>query len=332
MAPSWLRVLPFVLAAITPGCGGPLATGDASADSGSEASIDETNPDVATEDTAVDDESIVDAADDVPSGDAGLVGSRPYNHRIPSSYNPANPTPLVVLLHGYGASGAGQDLYFGLGTLSARRGFLYAYPDGTIDASGSRFWNATDACCNFGHLPIDDVGYITAIIDDMSAHYNVDPHRIYLIGHSNGAFMSHRMACELSNRVAAIVSLAGAVWSDMSRCTPTAPVSILDVHGDADTVIAYNGGALTGVSYPSEHDTLNGWAMRNGCTGTIADTGMTLDIDTLIPGSETTISAFATCPSAAVELWTIHGGSHIPNLSTLWAGQIYDWLTAHPKP
>ena len=128
------------------------------------------------------------------AGDGGILSQRPYNFSVPAGYSASVPTPLVILLHGYGASGLLQDAYFGLRALQSTHTFLYAYPDGTVDATGNRFWNATDACCNFYNLPVDDVAYVTAIIDDVSARYNVDPHQVFLVGHSNGAFMAHRLA------------------------------------------------------------------------------------------------------------------------------------------
>jgi polyhydroxybutyrate depolymerase len=279
--------------------------------------------------------------------DAGsLVGSRPYGFKVPTGYDPSKPTPLVILLHGYGSTGVGQESYFQLAPVADEQTFLYAFPDGTVDPAGRQFWNADDACCNFFGSSVDDVAYVNAIIDDVSSKYTVDPKRIFVVGHSNGAFMSHRLACDLSNRIAAIATLAGAVWNDASKCNPTSPVSVLDVHGDADAVIAYGGGAVPaglvapGVPataappYPSETQTMATWAVKNGCTGALAPNGMTLDLDTILPGAETSESAYASCPTGvAVELWTIAGGSHIPILTQpTWPESIYAFLEKHPKP
>ena len=95
-----------------------------------------------------------------------------------------------------------------------RLGFLYAFPDGTRDRLGNRFWNASDACCDLFQSGVDDVAYLTAVIDDMSARFHVDAKRIHLVGHSNGGFMSHRYACDRAERVAAFVSLAGDNYKD----------------------------------------------------------------------------------------------------------------------
>ncbi|HEX7665401.1 MAG TPA: PHB depolymerase family esterase, partial [Polyangiaceae bacterium] len=227
------------------------------------------------------DAAVVDssATTDAGTGDgsaASLVQARPYNFHVPTGYDASKPTPLVVMLHGYSASGAIEEAYFGLTATSDTNTFLYAFPDGTLDPNGNRFWNADDACCDLYSIAVDDVAYVNAIIDDVSAKYTVDPKRIFVVGHSNGAFMSHRLACDSSDRIAAIASLAGAVWNDASKCNPTSKIAVLDIHGDADTTIAYDGGVIPNAgTYPSEAQTMATWAAKNGCTGAIAPTGST---------------------------------------------------------
>ena len=259
-----------------------------------------------------------------------LIAARPYSFKEPASYDPKKPTPLVVVLHGYGAGGIVEQAYLGLNALSDSKTFLLAYPDGTVDSKGKRFWNATDGCCNFDRVPVDDVAYVTQIIDDVSAQYNVDPKRIYLVGHSNGAFMSHRFACEVAPRVAAIVTLAGMQWLDPAKCSPSEPVAVLQVHGDADDTIHYEGGKTESGAYPSARKTVATWAAKNGCTGDIAATGQTLDLEVNIPGGETTVERYEGCP-ATVELWTIHGGDHIPGWSPSWPNAMWEFLAANPK-
>jgi polyhydroxybutyrate depolymerase len=267
--------------------------------------------------------------------DGGLTASRPYHFYVPPGYDKNTPAPLVILLHGYTASGDEQELYFQLKPIADKHTFLYAYPDGTIDEFGNRFWNADDACCDIGKTGVDDVAYINAIIDDVQSKYNVDPKRIFLTGHSNGGFMSHRMACD-APRIAAIASFAGAVWKDPTKCNPAAPVSILEIHGDNDMVINYNGGSNAGLGeYPSAHDTVATWAAKNHCTGQLVDTGMTLDLDgePVAPGAETKIEKYSSC-DADVELWTIHNGTHVPMplVYPTWGESIYGFLSSHPKP
>jgi len=292
-----------------------------------------TNGDAGANDAAT---TTSDAGETGDGSAAAIVAARPYNFHVPTNYDKTKTTPLVIMLHGYTASGAVEEAYFQLTATSDAQTFLYAYPDGTVDTAGNRFWNADDACCDFYSIVVDDVAYVNAIIDDVSTKYNVDPKRIFVIGHSNGAFMSHRLACDVSDRVAAIASLAGAVWNDPSKCNPTSKISVLDIHGDADTTINYDGGiAAPGfASYPGESQTMSTWAAKNGCTGAIAANGQTLDLDSTLPGSETVESQYAGCPSGIdVELWTIHGGSHVPSLTApTWGNSIWAFFSAHPKP
>jgi polyhydroxybutyrate depolymerase len=267
-----------------------------------------------------------------PSGDEpdlgatnALVAARPYNSKVPVNYNPAQPTPLVILLHGYGADGVVQDAYFGLGRLVDQDGFLYAYPDGTVDKLGNRFWNATDACCDFFNTGVDDVAYLDAVISDMSAKYNVDPKRIFVTGHSNGGYMSHRFACDRANQVAAFVALAGDDWKDVSRCQPTAKVSVLQVHGDADTEVPYHGDGTS----PSAQDSVAGWGQKNGCSPVTDSTGAPIDI---VNDMTTTPERWTGCQGGAAELWTMHGAGHIPSFKQpQWPDAIWGWFVAHPK-
>lgn len=271
---------------------------------------------------------------DVPPEVARLVSERPYLLRVSGEYRAGTPAPLLILLHGYGASGLLQESYFRLTREADARGFLYAIPDGTRDAGGMRFWNATSACCDFGRTGVDDVAYLTAIIDDVSARYSVDPRRIYFVGHSNGGFMSHRMACARSNRVAAIISLAGAAPSP-SDCSPTERVSVLEVHGTADTTIRYEGGSTPGGggAYMGAVETVAGWASRGQCDPTLMVGAQVLDLDTGLAGNETRVARhFGCAPGAAAELWTIQGGAHLPAMGNNWAPAVFEWLLSHPKP
>lgn len=270
--------------------------------------------------------------EDEPSN--ALVAARPYEKRVPQNYDASRRTPLVVLLHGFGANGITQSLYFGLGDILDREGFLYAYPDGTTNSAGKQFWNATELCCDFEGTGVDDVAYIAAVISDMKAHYNVDPGRVYLIGHSNGGFMSHRFACDRADLVAAIVSLAGANWKDLGRCKPSQPVAVLQVHGDQDDAVPYDGATRGSMMLPSAAETVAGWAQKNGCQAMPDKSAKNLDLEANLDGDETTVASHPGCRAGgAAELWTIRGGGHTPSfLRPRWAESIWGFLKAHPKP
>ena len=275
------------------------------------------------------------SSDDGGADPTVFGGDRPVTLHVPASYVSTTKTPLVILLHGYGASGSFQDLYFGLTAVSDARGFLYAAPDGTVDADGRRFWNATDGCCDLHGTNVDDSTYISSLIKDIQGRYNVDPKRVFLIGHSNGGFMSYRMACDHADQIAAIASLAGAMFSDVSKCTPSGPVNVLQIHGTADDTISFDGGQFAGRGgYPAAKTTVADWVTFDGCS-TVADTSAPpLDLDTRLAGNETTVTKYAAgCkPGGSAELWTIAGGSHIPSLTPSFSTSVVDYLFAHPKP
>lgn len=276
--------------------------------------------------------------DDVPPFDAAaILAARPDDIHVPSSYAAGTPTPVVFMFHGYGVAGDLEEAYVQLTAASDAHGFIYVYGNGTFDhppdgAAGNPFWNATNACCDFYDSGVNDVQYFDAMLADLESRYTVDRRRVYVFGHSNGAFMAHRLACDRAAHIAAILSLEGATWLDPTRCEPSQTVSVAEIHGDNDTVIEYDGGLETnGVAYPGAPATVTDWATKNGCSGVLADTGQTLAV---VSGSTTTVSAFGGCPSGIdVQLWTVHGGTHIPTLDQPgWGDIVWAWLSSHSKP
>ena len=252
---------------------------------------------------------------------------------VPANYDAGTPAPLIVLLHGYTSTGAGQDSYMGFSAIADTYGFLLVSPDGDKEAGGdeNRFWNASSACCNFYQSDVDDSAYVLSIINEIKADFNVDPNRVYLIGHSNGGFMSYRAAYDHSETIAAVASLAGASHIDM-RSAPENPVHILQIHGTGDGTIAYEGSDIAGNSYPSAKDTVTQWAGYNGCEAQAAERELR-DLVADLDGHESSVMVFNRgCKAGgSSELWTIAEGSHVPSFSDTFAEQVVEWLLAHPK-
>lgn len=266
--------------------------------------------------------------------DTGPIGGdRPVDVHVPPSYVPGTPVPLVMLLHGYSATAQLEESYLGITAQSDKRGFIYATPNGTIDQMGERFWNATDACCDLYGTGVDDSTYLSSVISQIQAQYTIDPKRVYLVGHSNGGFMSYRMACDHADQIAAIASLAGAMWEDTSKCKPSQPVSILEIHGTADATIAYDGGSNAGHAFPSATTTVSDWVTIDGCSTTADTSSPALDLESTIAGDETTVTKYDGCKAGGhAELWTVTGGGHIPNISAAFTPDVIQFLYDHPRP
>ena len=242
-----------------------------------------------------------------------LGGSdQPVDLYLPPGYSDGEPAPLLVLLHGYGASAAMQEAYFKLAPAVARLGFFYIIPNGTFDSAGQRFWNATDACCNFYGSEVDDTAYLTGLIEEVERTVSVDPERVFIVGYSNGGFMAQRLACDFPGRFTAIVSIAGAQSLNPSDCQPARGLHFLQVHGTADPTILFKGGKWFGGSYPGARETVQSWVDINGCDQTpIALPPISLE--SALPGRETIRERWPGCASGtSVALWTIQGGTHVP--------------------
>jgi len=266
-----------------------------------------------------------DTATCAPNPPLMVGGDRPATVDIPADYDINTRYPLIVVLHGFGADGALQSAYFGLIERVDSQQFILVRPDGTLNPEGSRFWNSKSFCCAFTdeEEEVDDVAYISGLIEEAAATYSIDTGRIGLFGHSNGGFMSLTMACEASELITSVVSLAGSTFLDFDSCGPaTERVSVLAVHGDADETIEYEG--AEGL-FPSAMETAERYAILAGCDTTDPTPGADVDLVGNLPGAETSTLAWPDCLNGTeVELWTIRDGPHIPSFP--WVPEGMDML------
>ena len=247
---------------------------------------------------------------------------RPAALVAPFGADPTEPLPLVIALHGYGSNVWKHSQYLGLiGRINTDR-FLLLMPNGTRDDDGNRFWNATEFCCDFDEANIDDLEYLRSLLGEASQLVDVGP--VYAVGHSNGGFMSFRLACDGLPGLRGIVSLAGTTFADEQRCADAEAVSILQIHGDADDVIGYDG-----AEYPGAPETVMRWARHLGCDFNAAETLADMDLEPGRQGDDTRVVRYrqGCADGTTVEHWRIVDGSHDPAFDSETIGEsIVAWL------
>jgi polyhydroxybutyrate depolymerase len=196
---------------------------------------------------------------------------------VPRSYDGSRPVPLLLSFHGGGAHMAYQatDERYGQIGAAERYGFIAVFPNGWSRLPGGRLatWNAGGCCGPAKAETIDDVGFARRIVADLKQRLAIDPGKVFATGMSNGAMLTHRLACEAGDVFRAIAPVAGT--DNTSACTPKQPVSVLIVHARNDDHNRFEGGAgdrsvdranmALSTSVP---ETLNRWLDRNTCPRT----------------------------------------------------------------
>lgn len=160
--------------------------------------------------------------------------------------------PLVVALHGSGGDGSFMESYSGLSRLADKAGFAVVYPS----APGRVWAYGTDR----------DVAFIDELLDQLAGRACVDASRVYVTGVSNGGGMTARLGCRLAERVVAIAPVAGG-YKALPTCTPKQPVSVLEIHGTADSVVPYGGAAPDYRGSVTRY--LQGWLRMDRCRGRV---------------------------------------------------------------
>lgn len=245
--------------------------------------------------------------------------TRTYRVHVPGGL--ADRAPLVVVLHGGGGNGAQVEQQTGFSTTADQQGFLVAYPNGS-GRTRLLTWNA-GTCCGYARdQRVDDVRFIHTMLDALAAEFRVDPGRVHVTGFSNGAMMAYRLGCELTDRITAIAPVSGALNTE--SCTPSRPLSVLHIHGDADQNVPIAGGPpLRDVpGTPPWQNTsrayANGfWARHNACPGPPAETRR---------GSVRTTTHAPCADGTEVAQIVIDGGGHA------WPGGIHHRAAADEPP
>lgn len=237
---------------------------------------------------------------------------RDFRIYIPPTYDGSEAVPLLLNLHGYSSDNFGEAVYANFNPIADTAGFITVLPNGTLDGLGLRYWN----CFNAPGTGVDDVAFISDLIDSISAEYNIDPNRIYSTGMSNGGFMSYTLAGELSNKIAAIASVAGTI--DVLRFPfihPARTVPVMEIHGDADPTVPYNGS----IEFLPVDTVLQFWINNNHCDPTPAFS----EVPDLVTTDNCTAEHYVWSNgwnNSSVELYKIIGGEHT------WPGSAITFL------
>lgn len=186
---------------------------------------------------------------------------REFIRHVPALYSAQQPTPLVIVLHGLGDNMQNMS-QAGFHQIADTANFIVLTPQALMDdLTQATAWNSGAGTLGIGpNLNVDDVGFISALIDSTAAQFNIDPNRVYVTGFSNGGFMSNRLACELNDRIAAIASVAGTIGGNIT-CNPGRAVPVCHFHGTSDSNVGY-GGSFFGNSVA---EWINFWRTNNAC-------------------------------------------------------------------
>ncbi len=292
---------------------------------------------------------------------------RLFDLDLPPSWNGSSPLPVIVAFHGGGGNRAASERVTCpdgnpsdprcFTSMARQRGYAVVRPDGSGArlVSDIRTWNAGGGVrglnCTSGRAckdGIDDVAYFDALMQELSQAIPVDSKRVFLTGLSNGGAISHRLACERPNAIAAIAAVGGENQFAAAGGVCTAPVAVLDIHGTEDPCWTYaasdasclpgDGGVKTGAAA-----SLEGWRLRNGCGATPTET-MLDDADPK-DGTRVVRVSWPSC-AAALEHLRIEGGGHTwPNGFSYFGESrigrvtrdvgsevILDFFDANPKP
>ena len=271
--------------------------------------------------------------------------TRTYRLVVPVGVSSA--APLLVALHGGLGSGKQFEAASDFNDLATSNGFMVAYPDGVTrfpdGSGGARTWNAGKCCGPAVTRQIDDVAFLRAVVKDVEANHPIDRSRVYTAGHSNGAMMALRLACEAFDVFVAVGVQSGSL--ETSTCSPRRPVSLIQIHGTADTNIPIAGGkgsGIAGVTFAPPRQAAQTLARVDDCRAKPQRLRDTFNRDLLM-------SRWRSCsPGVSVEFLAAEGASHAwmgrPSTSPWideYAGKpymkldssraIWAFLSAHPR-
>jgi polyhydroxybutyrate depolymerase len=236
---------------------------------------------------------------------------RTYTVHVGLPYDRRNPTPLVIALHGHGGTGQGMATLTAFNPLADKEDFVVVYPDGINGG-----WNDGRLVEQLGQgQNVDDVGFISDLIDNLSKELNIDSKKVFVTGMSNGAIMAHRLGCELSSRIAAIAPVAGNISVIMApKWNPSRGMPALIINVTEDPLVPWAGGQvhfgqISRGEVLSVADTVKFWVTKDQCSaspqiiqlpGNGSQDGTSVRTETYSGGRD----------NSEVVLYAVEGGGH----------------------
>lgn len=254
-------------------------------------------------------------------------GTREYLLFAPPQTSSNDPRPLVIMLHGFGGSGANAAKETGWSEKATQKNLIVAYGEATRPnrATAPHFrknpqaWNDGSGRFHAATEKMDDVAYVKTLIEHVSQNHNIDPNRIFVTGFSNGASMAFRVGAELADQVAAIAPVSGTCWLEKPK--PTKSISLCYITGTEDSLnpieggfpkLALGGKEQGGASKPPVQTFIERWAQALQCTSTPEQI-------TIAPGVQQRI--YRRDPNIATESPVIHYVT-IEGLGHHWPGGV----------
>ncbi|OUR99541.1 hypothetical protein A9Q84_00545 [Halobacteriovorax marinus] len=240
---------------------------------------------------------------------------------LPRGYKKAASLPLVISLHGFGGNQNLQNWYLKLKKYTSKAGFMLLIPNGTKNSAGKGFWNASNFCCDFEKSKIDDQAYILGLIEKINNDpklARVNRSKIFVVGYSNGAFMAHKLACDMNSPISGIVTLSGTtdlrndagelIPPELAPCEHNRSIRHLHIHGTNDQTIKYTGFDNGKTGLLSVDQFMKKWSIQNNCRGERVE-GRELNTHLQDFGKDAQTYKWSDC-DAKLELIKINDGNH----------------------
>ncbi|MBN1556703.1 MAG: hypothetical protein JW951_00995, partial [Lentisphaerae bacterium] len=236
------------------------------------------------------------------------VGGRDryYQLHVPPQYDAAAPLPVVLNFHGGAGNPMQQRRDTQMDAVADKNGFIVVYGAGTSAFGKFLTWNIYLSETYATKKNVDDIGYVKAVLDDLGGLFKIDEKRVYATGYSMGGILCYRLACELSDRIAAIAPVAATLQNPENTCRSDRPVPIMHFHGMRDDHCLFEGGvgenARDKMDRPSVREGIERFIRINGVPDTPTATGKI--------GAAEYIRYGAEGGPGTIVLWKIGDGGH----------------------